>query len=174
MTSPAVAATADSPPPVLRDPADVPSKTLATWIAIIGGSLGLHHFYLHGLRSRVGWLYPIPTLIGFAGVRRMADHGVDDRLSWALIPWLGLTISVGMLCAIVIGLTTDAKWARRHAGDPSRPMVEATREEDEDTPPPGIVHTRWGPVLGVILALMVGGGVLMGTIAFSVERLFYL
>ena len=174
MTSPAVAAAADSPTPVLRDPADVPSKTLATWIAIIGGSLGLHHFYLHGLRSRVGWLYPIPTLVGFAGVRRMADHGVDDHLSWALIPWLGLTISVGMLCAIIIGLTTDAKWARRHAGDPSRPMVEATREEDEDTPPPGIVHTRWGPVLGVIFALMVGGGVLMGTIAFSVERLFYL
>ena len=179
MTSPAAAGaapTADgaTPPPALRDPADVPSKTLATWIALVGGSLGLHHFYLHGLRSRVGWLYPIPTAVGLVGVRRMADHGVDDHLSWALIPWLGVTISVGMLCAIVIGLTTDAKWARRHAGDPSRPMVQATREEDEDAPPPGIVHTRWGPVLGVILALMIGGGVLMGTIAFSVERLFYM
>jgi hypothetical protein len=158
--------------PALRDPADVPSKSLATWIAVIGGSIGLHHFYLRGLRSRWGWLYPIPTLVGIAGVMRMREHGVDDRLSWALIPWLGLTISVGMLCAIVIGLTTDAKWARLHAGDPTRPVVQATREEDEDSPPAGIVHTGWTPVLGVILALMIGGGVLMGTIAFTVEKAF--
>jgi hypothetical protein len=165
-------ATVDAPP--LRDPVDVPSKTAATWIAIVGGPLGLHHFYLHGWRNAWGWLYPIPTLVGLAGVIRMRNLGVDDRLSWALIPWLGLTISVAMLCAIVIGLTTDAKWARLHAGDPSRPVVQATREEDEESPPPGIVRTGYGPVLGVILALMIGGSVLMGTIAFTVERLFYL
>jgi hypothetical protein len=158
--------------PALRDPADVRSKTLATWIALIGGSVGLHHFYLAGWRTRWGWLYPIPTLAGLAGVMRMRDHGVDDRLSWALIPWLGLTISVGMLCAIVYGLTTDAKWARLYAGDPSKPVVQATRDEDDESPPPGIVHTGWSPVLGVILALMIGGGVLMGTIAFTVEKAF--
>ena len=168
MTSPQ--ATAGSP--ALRDPADVPSKTLATWIAVIGGSIGLHHFYLHGVRSRWGWLYPIPTLVGVVGALRMRQYGVDDRLSWALIPWLGLTISIGMMCAIVIGLTTDAKWARLHAGDPARPVVQATRDEDDASPPPGIVHTGWAPVLGVILALMVGGGVLMGTIAFTVEKAF--
>jgi hypothetical protein len=161
-----------SPAPALRDPADVPSKSLATWVALIGGSIGLHHFYLGGLRNRWGWLYPIPTLAGLAGVLRMRELGVDDRLSWLLIPWLGLTISVGMLCAIVIGLTTDAKWARLHAGDPSKPIVKATRDEDEDSPPPGMVRTGWTPVLGVILALMIGGGVLMGTIAFSVEKSF--
>jgi hypothetical protein len=163
-------ATTDAP--ALRDPADVPSKSLATWIAVIGGSVGLHHFYLHGLRSRWGWLYPIPTIVGIVGAVRMRNLGVDDRLSWALVPWLGLTISVGMLCAIVIGLTTDAKWARLYAGDPSRPVVQATREEDDESPPPGMVHTGWAPVLGVILALMIGGGVLMGTIAFSVEKSF--
>jgi len=158
--------------PALRDPAAVPSKTLATWIALIGGSLGLHHFYLHGWRSRLGWLYPIPTLAGLAGVVRMRNLGVDDRLSWALIPWLGLTLSIAMLCAIVIGLTTDAKWARLHAGAPGQPVVQATREEDDESPPPGLVRTGWGPVLGVILALMIGGGVLMGTIAFTVEKVF--
>jgi hypothetical protein len=163
-------ATDDSP--ALRDPDDVRSKTLATWLAVVGGSIGLHHFYLRGLRTRWGWLYPIPTLVGVAGVLRMRDLGVDDRLSWALIPWLGLTISVGMLCAIVYGLTTDAKWARLYAGDPGRPVVQATRDEDDESPPPGMVHTGWAPVLGVILALMIGGGVLMGTIAFTVEKVF--
>jgi hypothetical protein len=160
--------------PALRDPADVPSKSLATWIAVLGGSLGLHHFYLRGWRNAWGWLYPIPTLVGLAGVVRMRNLGVDDHLSWALIPWLGLTISVGMLCAIVIGLTTDAKWARLYAGEPGKPVVQATREEDEESPPPGLVRTGWTPVLGVVLALMIGGGVLMGTIAFVVERIFYL
>ena len=168
MTSPR--ATDDSA--ALRDPDDVRSKTLATWLAVVGGSIGLHHFYLRGLRTRWGWLYPIPTLVGVAGVLRMRDLGVDDRLSWALIPWLGLTISVGMLCAIVYGLTTDAKWARLYAGDPGKPVVQATRDEDDESPPPGIVHAGWAPVLGVILALMIGGGVLMGTIAFSVEKSF--
>jgi len=158
--------------PRLRDPDDVPSKTLATWVAVIGGCVGLHHFYLRGFRSPLGWLYPIPSLVGLAGVLRMRELGVDDRLSWAMIPWLGLTISVGMLCAIVIGLTTDARWARRYAIAPGEPMVQATREEDEESPPPGLVRTGWAPVLGVILALMIGGGVLMGTIAFSVERVF--
>jgi hypothetical protein len=162
----------DAPP--LRDPADVRSKMAATWIALLGGSLGLHHFYLHGWRNAWGWLYPIPTLVGVAGVVRMRNLGVDDHLAWALIPWLGLTITVAMLCAIVFGLTTDARWARLHAGDPAKPVVQATREQDEDAPPPGIVRTGWGPVLGVILALMIGGGVLMGTIAFTVERLFYI
>lgn len=160
--------------PALRDPREVPSKSLATWIAILGGSLGLHHFYLRGWRNAWGWLYPIPTLVGLAGVIRMRNLGVDDRISWALIPFLGLTISVAMLCAIVIGLTTDAKWARLYAGDPAQPVVRATREEDEESPPPGMVHTGWAPVLGVVLALMIGGGVLMGTIAFTVERLFYI
>jgi hypothetical protein len=167
VTSPQAAAS-----PALRDPEDVPSKTLATWIAVIGGSVGLHHFYLHGWRSRLGWLYPIPTLVGLVGAVRMRDLGVDDRLSWALVPWLGLTISIGMMCAIVIGLTTDAKWARLYAGDPTQPVVRATRDEDDESPPPGIVRTGWAPVLGVILALMIGGGVLMGTIAFTVEKAF--
>ena len=163
---------ATTPLPALRDPEEVPSKTLATWIAVIGGSIGLHHFYLGGLRNWVGWLYPIPTAVGLVGAFRMRDLGVDDRLSWALIPWLGLTISAGMLCAIVIGLTSDARWARLHAGDPTRPVVQATREEDDESPPPGMVATGWAPVLGVIVALMLGGGVLMGTIAFTVEKVF--
>ncbi len=157
-------------PSAARD--DVPSKTLATWIAIIGGSLGLHHFYLGGLRRWVGWLYPIPTFVGLSGVLRMRDLGQDDRLSWVLVPWIGLTISAAMMCAIVIGLTTDAAWARRYAGDPTQPMVRATREEDDETPPPGLVATGWAPVIGVIVALMIGGAVLMGTIAFSVQKVF--
>ena len=35
------------------------SKTLATWLAFLGGPLGLHRFYLHGARDLLGWLLPL-------------------------------------------------------------------------------------------------------------------
>ena len=46
------------------------SKTLATWIALLGGSLGWHRFYLHGWRDALGWVHAVPTLAGLMGVRR--------------------------------------------------------------------------------------------------------
>jgi hypothetical protein len=128
------------------------SKTLATWLAIIGGPLGLHRFYLNGWRDPLGWLHPWPSLIGLVGVLRMRALGQDDMLSWALIPLLGLMISIGMLYAIVLGLTPDERWAERYQQEPQA--------------------TGWAPVLGVILALLVGGAVLMGTIAFGGEKYF--
>ena len=130
------------------------SKALATWIALVGGSLGLHRFYLHGPRDLLGWLHPLPTVIGLIGVIRMRELGQDDRLSWLLIPVLGLMLSVTMLTAMVYGLTPDEKWDARHnAGQVGR-------------------TTRWAPVLGVVLALLVGGTTLMGTIAFSGQKFF--
>jgi hypothetical protein len=130
------------------------SKTVTTWLALLGGALGLHRFYLRGARDWIGWLYWPPTLAGLAGVQRMRAFGQDDRVAWMLIPLLGLAISAAMLSAIVYGLTPDETWDARHnPGQPGR-------------------RTGWGPVLGVIAALLVGATVLMGTIAFSGQRFF--
>ena len=130
------------------------SKILATWLALLGGSLGLHRLYLHGGRDVWAWLHPWPTLAGLIGVRRMLDLGQDDRLAWLLLPLLGLMLAQAALCAIVYGLTTDERWDARHnAGGPRHP-------------------TGWGPVLGVIAALMIGATALMATIAFSGQRYF--
>ena len=130
------------------------SKTLATWIALVGGPLGLHRFYLNGFKDVWGWLLPWPTLLGTLGVLRMRELGQDDRLAWVLIPLLGLVLSVTMLSAIVYGLTPDEKWNARHN-------------------PQGPPHVSgWGVVIGVIVALMLGAGVLMATIAFSAQRFF--
>lgn len=130
------------------------SKTLATWVALLGGSLGLHRFYLYGFKGRLGWFYWVPTFLGLHGIQRVQDYGLDDHLSWALIPLLGLMVAQAMLAAILYGLTPDERWDARH--NPGQP-----------------VHaTRWAPVLGVIAALLVGAGVLMATIAFSGQRYF--
>lgn len=130
------------------------SKTLATWIALLGGALGLHRFYLHGLRDPWGWLFPLPTALGLYGVERVQRYGQDDMLSWALIPLAGFSIAAAMLSAIVYGLADDARWhARYNPGRPARPA-------------------GWAAVLGAALALLLGGGVLMATIAFSGQRYF--
>ena len=130
------------------------SKTLATWIAVGGGCFGLHRFYLHGPKDIPGWLVVAPTLAGLYGVQRMRHLGLDDHLAWALIPLLGLTLSIAMVSALVLGLTSDEKWQLRfNPGSPVQP-------------------TGWIVVIGVITALSLGAGVLTATIAFSAQRYF--
>lgn len=130
------------------------SKTVATWIAFLGGSLGLHRFYLHGLRDTGGWLHWPPTLLGLWGTLRMLSLGQDDRLAWLLIPLLGFSLAAGMLAAILYGLTPDERWAERYAHGGT------------------IRRSGWGAIFGVIASLMVGATVLMATIAFSGQRYF--
>jgi len=144
------AASASAPASVAR----YRSKTLATWIAVGFGALGGLRFYLHGWRDAIGWLHLPPTLLGLWGAWRMRTLGQDDALAALLIPLLGLMLSAAMLSAIVAGLTPDARWDERH----NRGLAPRS--------------TRWGPVLGAIVALMVGGIVLMGTIAFAGQRFF--
>jgi hypothetical protein len=130
------------------------SKTIATWLAFLLGSLGAHRFYLHGWRDKIGWLHPLPTLLGLVGAVRMDNLGQDDHAAWLLIPLLGLMLTVSMLTAIVYGLTPDDKWAERH--NPGQPVRS----------------TGWAPVIGVVVALLVGGTVLMGAIAFGGQKFF--
>ena len=130
------------------------SKTWACWLGVLGGAVGAHRFYLHGARDMLAWLHLPLALAGLYGVWRMRTLGQDDGPATLLIPVLGVMITIGMLAAIVIGLTSDARWdARYNPGLPPR-------------------TTRWLPVLWAIAALMLGGGVLMGTIAFSGQRYF--
>lgn len=131
------------------------SKTLATWVALIGGGFGLHRFYLHGFKDLLGWLHPPLTLCGLIGLQRVQHYGVDDRLAWLLLPLGGLSLSVSMLNAILCGLSSDEAWDARH---------NAGRA---GTPPSG-----WGAVIGVVLALLLGATVLLSTITVSFQRYF--
>jgi hypothetical protein len=130
------------------------SKAIATWIALLGGAFGLHRFYLHGPRDAWGWLHPLPALLGLHGVQRVQQFGQDDRLAWVLVPLLGLALAASMLTAIVYALTPDEKWNARY-----NPVGRASR-------------SGWAVVIGAALALLIGAGVLMATIAFSGQRYF--
>jgi hypothetical protein len=130
------------------------SKTLATWSALLGGAFGLHRFYLYGKTDPLGWLLPVPTLLGLYGVLRAREIGLDDQWSWALIPLLGLVLAGTMLTAIVYGLTSDEKWNARF-----NPRGNAQR-------------SGWPVIIGVLLALSLGATALMATIAFGAQRYF--
>lgn len=134
------------------------NKTLATWLAFLGGPLGLHCFYLRGFRSVLGWLLPIPTVLGAYGVERARLYGLDDPWSWVLVPMLGFTIAGCALTAIVYGLMTPEKWNARYN---ARAPLDS---------PSG--QTQWLTIGAIVLALMFGSTILMASIVFSFQRYF--
>lgn len=134
------------------------NKTLAAWLAFVGGPLGLHRFYLHGPTDTWGWMLPIPTALGLYGIERVQTYGQDDHLSWLLIPMLGFTLAASALTAIVYGLTTTEKWNLRFnaaAGEQAAPG-----------------RTSWLTIGAVIAALLIGTASLVASIAFSFQRYF--
>jgi hypothetical protein len=134
------------------------SKTLAAWLSLLGGTVGLHRFYLHGFRDAWGWLCIVPTLLGIAGIERMKALGQDDPIAWLLIPCLGFVMAATMLEGIVAGLTPDERWHATH---------NAGFADPEQLPASG-----WGVIFAVVLCLLVGASALMATIAFSGQRYF--
>ena len=136
----------------------VKSKTLATWLAVVGGGFGLHRFYLHGLRDVWGWLHVPMTLLGMAGVQRMLAFGIDDHAAPWLLPLGGLSIVAAMFAAILCGLSSDERWDARH--NPTAPAGQGT--------PPG----GWLTVIGVIAALLIGTTMMLSSITFTLQRYF--
>ncbi len=134
------------------------NKTTAAWLAFLGGPLGLHRFYLHGLGDWMGWLLSIPTALGLHGIQRVQELGQDDPLSWLLVPLLGFTIAGCALQAIVYGLMTPEKWNARF-----NPRAAADSTSGE---------THWLTIGAIVLSLLIGTTILMASIVFSFQRYF--
>ena len=134
------------------------NKTLAAWLALVGGPVGLHRFYLFGWSDTIGWLLPIPTAMGVWGFERVGQYGVDDVLSWWLIPAFGFSFAACALNAIVFGLMSAEGWNQRF--NPEAPTDHSAG------------HTHWLTIGGVAIALLVGTAILMSSIVFSLQRYF--
>jgi len=129
------------------------SRAVATWLAVVAGTLGAHRFYLHGARDALAWLHVPPTLVGAYGWWRMREFGVDDARGSLLVLCLGAVVAATMLQAIVYGLTSDERWAARHGPQPPR-------------------RSAWPIVIAVVLALALGAAATMATIALAAQRYF--
>jgi TM2 domain-containing membrane protein YozV len=81
------------------------NKTFATLLAAAAGGIGLHRFYLRGLEDKWGWLHAA-SLLGCAAVFALWPKADPYFL---LLP-LALSILVGILEALVLGLMPDEKW----------------------------------------------------------------
>ncbi len=132
------------------------NKTLAAWLAFIGGPFGLHRFYLHGLSDWLAWLHPIPSALGIYGFQRVQQFGSDDHLSWILIPLAGLHFAHTALLAIVYGLQSREAWNGK------RGLAEDSTEGS----------TSWATIFAVVGALLVGTTVLMASLVYSFQRYF--
>ncbi len=137
------------------------NKTLSTWLCLVGGPLGLHRFYLFGLGNTLGWALPIPTALGLYGVMRARSLGVDDHLSWVLIPLLGFTVAGCALNAIYYGLRSAEQWNARWNGTPPGSAEQ-----------PASGRTGWLTVVGIIASMLVGTTALMASLAYSFQRYF--
>ena len=134
------------------------SKTLATWLTLVFGPLGLHRFYLFGLQDTLGWLMPVPTALGLWGFERVEAYGLDDPLSWVLLPIFGLHVAACCLQAIVYGLMTPEAWNARF-----NPQAEMTVQAG---------RSNRFTVFALMISLMVGTAALLSAIAYGTQRYF--
>lgn len=126
------------------------NKTLSTLLALLLGSIGAHRFYLHGARDRWGLLHlstvPLSLLL------LQSAPNLPGLFAFGPSVLSGL---IGILAALVMGLTPDEKWdARFNAG--------SDRQSGSGWP------------LIILLVLAFGGGsiALIWTIARTFDLLF--
>ena len=134
------------------------NKTAAAWLAVLLGSFGIHRFYLRGLGDWIGWVFPLPTALGWWGVDRVFSYGQDDKLSWLLIPMLGISLTAACISAIVYTLTDKEQWNRQY-----------NSALDAEHPSGG---TSWLGIGALILSVLIGAISLMGSLAFGFQRYF--
>ena len=119
------------------------NKTLAAFLALVFGAIGVHRFYLRGAFDRLGILHVccIPV------VGMVYGAGRAPNIFWVLLPVLVSAI-IGFLEALIIGITPDDKWDARHNAASGRTS-----------------NTSWLVALLLVLTMLVGTITLIATMA---------
>ena len=134
------------------------NKTLAAWLSILTGTLGLHRFYMFGWRDAWGWTMVLMSLLGAYGFERAQTMGLDDPLSWFLLPLLGLTIAASALHALYWGLMSQANWNSLY--NPSADTEDSAG------------RTNWFTIIALVLSMMVGTTAMLSSLAYGFQRYF--
>ena len=134
------------------------NKTVAVWATLVMGPLGLQRVYLTGRYDAWAGFALVPTLLGLYGVQRARNLGLDDPLSWVLIPLFGFVFSACAIAALRYGLMDAPAWNHRFNPD---------AEDDNSAGQSG-----WFTIVGLASSLFTGATVLIATLAFSFQRYF--
>lgn len=134
------------------------NKTIAVWLTLLMGPLGVHRIYLKGKFDSIAIALFLTTAAGIFGALRVRTYGVDDQLSWFFLPWAGVAIAACALTSIVYGLMDIEKWNRQYNPDLN---VET---------PAG--RSNWFTIFGVAAALFIGATALLASIAFTFQHYF--
>lgn len=125
------------------------NKTLATLLALLFGSAGLHRFYLYGRRDLWGWVHlatlPLSALLMLGNP--------EAATIFSAAPFV-LSVLAASLETLVIGLTPDDKWDARYNAGSGR-----------------ATDTGWPVPLMLVLALGCGATALIATIARTFDIL---
>jgi len=125
------------------------NKTLATLLALLFGSAGLHRFYLYGRRDLWGWVHlatlPLSALLILGNPEAPAIFSAGPFV---------LSVLAAFLETLIIGVTPDEKWDARH-------NAGSGRESD----------TGWPVPLMLVLALACGATALIAAIARTFDIL---
>lgn len=91
------------------------NKTFSTFLAATLGSLGVYRFYLYGRKDFTGWAHfatlPLSLLL--------VTSRPEQPLLFMAMPLI-LSSFVGLVTALVFGLTPDEKWDHLHNRDSGR------------------------------------------------------
>lgn len=126
------------------------NKTLATFLALALGFVGGHRFYLRGPHDRLGLLHVCSLPV--AGIVYGAGH--IPNVFWILLP-VFLSAIVGYVEALVIGVMPDERWDARHNPGSGR-----------------VSHSNWLVALLLVVTMLVGTTVLIGTISRLFDLIF--
>lgn len=115
-------------------------------------------FYMYGLRDSIGWSMLFMSLLGIYGFERAQSFGLDDPLSWWLVPLLGLAMTVSALHTIYWGLMSTAKWNEKYNPESDAESISG--------------QTNWLTVGALVLSLMLGTTALLSSLAYGFQRYF--
>ena len=90
-------------------PAAHKNKTIATLLALLLGSVGLHRFYLHGLNDRWGWLHAVS--LPLSALLLLSNPELPLLINTLPLVISTLTASIE---TFVLGLMPDEKWDSRY------------------------------------------------------------
>lgn len=126
------------------------NKSFTALLATLLGGFGLHRFYLRGLRDTWGWLH----LASVPAVGLVMTLAPDANGYFQLLP-LFLSMLVGFLESLVLGLMSDEKWdARYNAG---------SGKQSEST---------WPLAVLLVTTLLLGTGGLIATLSRLFDLLY--